>query len=271
MLGDSITEEVVDSFTIDLNDLPEGSVFGLAVAVTETDSGDSTTGPAIDVSSLLGDSATEEVVDSFTIDLEDLPEGSVFGLAVAGTETDSGDSTTGPAIDVSSLFGDSATEEVVDSFTIDLEDLPEGSVFGLAVAGMETDSGDSTTGPAIDVSSLFGDSATEEVVDSFTIDLEDLPEGSVFGLAVAGMETDSGDSTTGPAIDVSSLFGDSATEEVVDSFTIDLEDLPEGSVVGLAVVSSDTFTRKDNKYVAAQGNQKKCLARKTCGVTTISS
>ncbi len=144
---------MVDSFTIDLNDLPEGSVFGLAVAGTETDSGDSTTGPAIDVSSLLGNSITEEVVDSFTIDLNDLPEGSVFGLAVAVTETDSGDSTTGPAIDVSSLLGNSITEEVVDSFTIDLNDLPEGSVFALAVAGTETASGDSTTVPAIDVSS----------------------------------------------------------------------------------------------------------------------
>ncbi len=62
------------SYTLDLNSLPKGSAFGFAVANSGTVSGALKVVPAMDVSSFLRNSAMEEAVDSFTIDLNDLPE-----------------------------------------------------------------------------------------------------------------------------------------------------------------------------------------------------
>ncbi len=55
-----------------------------------------------------------EVVDSYTVDPKNLPEGTVIGEAVAGK------------FDWSS--------EVVDSFKVDPKNLPEGTAFGVSVS-----------------------------------------------------------------------------------------------------------------------------------------
>ncbi len=84
----------------------------------------------------------------------------------------------------------------------------------------------------------FGASANEmpEVVDSYTVDLDNLPEGTVVGKAVLPSGKIEGAFEFASVVDLSSLMRSSMNEEVVDSYTIDLENLPEGTVVGESVV-----------------------------------
>ncbi len=226
-------EEVVGSYTIDLQNLPEGTVIGKSVVPAEAVSGDAEVVSAVDVNSLMRTSAMEEVVDSYTIDLKNLPEGTVIGKSVVPAEAVSGDAEVVSAVDVNSLMRTSAIEEVVDSYTVDLKNLPEGTVIGKSVVPAEAVSGDAEVVPAVDVNSLMRTSAMEEVVGSYTVDLKNLPEGTVVGKSVVPAEAVSGDAEVVPAVDVNSLMRTSAKGEQVD-----LSKLPPGVVVSNSTVPS---------------------------------
>ncbi len=91
-----------------------------------------------------------------------------------------------------SVSGSHDSYGIVDSFTVDLNNLPKGMVVGAAA-------------------SSFGN-VWGEVGESYEVDMSSLMRSSPFGEAVQGQ------------------FGGST--EIVDSFTVDLNNLPKGMVVG---------------------------------------
>ncbi len=133
--------EIVDSFTVDPKNLPEGTVIGKSIKPTEVVTGKVSKAPAIDLDSLLQTSVSGEavegdfeeaieVVDSFTVDPKNLPEGTVIGKSIKPTEAVTGQVDTAPVIDLDSLLQTSVSGEavagdfeesfeIVDSFTVD--------------------------------------------------------------------------------------------------------------------------------------------------------
>ncbi len=121
--------------------------------------------------------------------------------SIKPTEAVTGQVDTAPVIDLDSLLQTSVSGdavegdfeeaiEVVDSFTVDPKNLPEGTVIAESVKPTEAVTGEVDTAPAIDLDSLLQTSVSGEavagdfeesfeIIDSFTVDPKNLPEGTV--------------------------------------------------------------------------------------------